>query len=141
MKKSERLPLVYSCSGCSNVAQLANAVALELAARDVAQMSCIAGVGGGVKGLVHMAQSGRTIIALDGCPLHCSKACLSQVDVRPDVHLTLTEHGNRKRTYTHVTPEQVEQVCAQVISELDSVCHPRKEPAKQLFTSPLAGEG
>lgn len=39
-------PLVYSCSGCSSAAQLANHVALQLDRRGVAEMSCIAGVGG-----------------------------------------------------------------------------------------------
>lgn len=81
-------PLVYSCSGCSNVAQLANDVALELSSRNVAQMSCIAGVGGKVKGLVKLAQSGRPIVALDGCKLHCVRSCLTAVDVEPDIHLT-----------------------------------------------------
>ena len=38
-------------------------------------MSCIAGVGGNVKKLVKTAQSGRKIIAIDGCPLACAKAC------------------------------------------------------------------
>ncbi len=45
-------PLVYSCSGCSNVAQLANQVAIELDREQVAEMSCIAGVGGSVKPIV-----------------------------------------------------------------------------------------
>ncbi|MFC3282033.1 putative zinc-binding protein [Litchfieldella rifensis] len=43
-----RLPLppalIYSCSGCSDVAQLANEVALRLDHAGVAEMSCIAGV-------------------------------------------------------------------------------------------------
>ena len=41
-------PLVYSCSGCSDVAQLANEVAVRLDHAGHAEMSCIAGVGGGV---------------------------------------------------------------------------------------------
>ena len=40
-------PLVYSCSGCSNVAQLANDIAVWMSREGVAEMSCIAGVGGG----------------------------------------------------------------------------------------------
>ena len=36
--------LVYSCSGCSDVAQLANDVALRLDHSGAAEMSCIAGV-------------------------------------------------------------------------------------------------
>ena len=45
----DALPLIYSCSGCSNIAQLANSVAIELDREVKAEMSCIAGVGGGVK--------------------------------------------------------------------------------------------
>ena len=91
------LPLVYSCSGCSNVAQLANTLALRLDRACLADMSCIAGVGGHVPALVNKAKSGRLIVALDGCPLHCVKGCLAQHSVKPDVHLTLSEYGVRKR--------------------------------------------
>mgnify|MGYP003672946230 CR=1 FL=1 len=47
-----KLPLVYSCSGCSNIAQLANQVAVDFDRNNIAEMSCIAGVGGGIKKLV-----------------------------------------------------------------------------------------
>ena len=65
----DHAPLVYACSGCSSAAQLANHVALQLDRRGVAEMSCIAGVGGDVPKLVRLATSGRPIVALDGCPL------------------------------------------------------------------------
>lgn len=45
-------PLIYSCSGCSNVAQLANSLAVRIDRAGLAEMSCIAGVGGDVKPLV-----------------------------------------------------------------------------------------
>jgi uncharacterized metal-binding protein len=38
--KSE-LPLVYSCSGCSSAAQMANSIALRLDREGHAEMSCI----------------------------------------------------------------------------------------------------
>ncbi|MGZ4049932.1 MAG: putative zinc-binding protein [Bacteroidia bacterium] len=69
-------PLVYPCSGCSNAAQMSNYLAVQLDRMGIAEMSCIAGVGGNIKNLVRTAQSGRKIIAIDGCPLACSKACL-----------------------------------------------------------------
>ncbi|MFO6380467.1 anaerobic/virulence modulator AnvM, partial [Pseudomonas aeruginosa] len=77
------LPLVYACSGCSNVAQLANDLALRLDRARLAEMSCIAGVGGDVPLLVRRARSGRPILALDGCPLHCVKGCLARHEVVP----------------------------------------------------------
>lgn len=47
-------PLVYSCSGCSSAAQMANHIALEHDRREVAEMSCIAGVGADVPSLVKL---------------------------------------------------------------------------------------
>ncbi|MCI0919452.1 zinc-binding protein [Pseudomonas stutzeri] len=91
------LPLVYACSGCSNVAQLANTLAVRLDRSGLAEMSCIAGVGGRVAALVNKALSGRPILAIDGCPLHCAQACLAQHGVTPDEHVTLSSYGLRKR--------------------------------------------
>ena len=90
-------PLIYSCSGCSNVAQLANTLAVRLDRSGIAEMSCIAGVGGDVKSLVKKAQSARPILAIDGCHLHCAKACLERHAVKADVHITLSDFGLRKR--------------------------------------------
>lgn len=89
-------PLVYACSGCSNVAQLANDVAVVLDREGHAEMSCIAGVGGKVKSLVHLAQSGRPILAIDGCGLGCVRQTLKQVDVVPTWHLEVTDFGFKK---------------------------------------------
>lgn len=78
------LPLVYSCSGCSSAAQMANHLALALDRSGAAEMSCIAGVGGGVAPLVKLARSGRPVLAIDGCPLACARQCLAQQGVVPD---------------------------------------------------------
>lgn len=90
-------PLVYSCSGCSDVAQLANQVALRLDHGGVAEMSCIAGVGGGVPGLVRTARAGRPIVAIDGCQMHCAQHCLANAGVAPTEHVRLYEQGLKKR--------------------------------------------
>ncbi|RUO33943.1 putative zinc-binding protein [Aliidiomarina soli] len=86
-------PLVYSCSGCSSLAQLANDLAVWLHADGIAEMSSIAGVGGGVRQLVSVATSGRQIIALDGCSLGCVQRCLALRNVAPTWHIQLTELG------------------------------------------------
>ncbi|MGS1077727.1 putative zinc-binding protein [Pseudoxanthomonas beigongshangi] len=109
------LPLVYSCSGCSSAAQMANQMALWLDREGEAEMSCIAGVGGGVAGLVRTAQAGRPVLALDGCVLHCVKACLANAGVRADLHVTLSEHGVRKRRHADFEPEQARAVYLQAV--------------------------
>ena len=94
------LPLVYSCSGCSSAAQMANYVALQLDRRGMAEMSCIAGVGGGVPSLVRKAEEAaaaeRPIVAIDGCVLACARRCLAQRDLAPTLHVQLGEAGVRK---------------------------------------------
>ena len=62
MSDRRALPLVYSCSGASSAAQMANHIAVKLDPLKVAEMSCIAGVGGDVKPLVRTAKSGRPIM-------------------------------------------------------------------------------
>lgn len=89
-------PLVYSCSGCSSAAQMANDLAIQLDKSGLAEMSCIAGVGGNVKKLVRLAKSGRKLITIDGCPLACSKACLRNHELIPDLQFELTSFGVAK---------------------------------------------
>ncbi len=103
-------PIVYSCSGCSSAAQMANHIALQFDRTGLAEMSCIAGVGGNVKKLVRTAQSGRPIIVLDGCPLACAKSCLANHNIHPDHHFELTVFGVRKKQHEDFDPEEAAAV-------------------------------
>lgn len=64
---------------------------------DIAEMSCIAGVGGDVKPLVKTAKSGRPIIAIDGCPLACTKNCLARHTVQATHHFDLSNFNVVKK--------------------------------------------
>ncbi len=119
MKKQNTLPLIYSCSGCSNKAQLANQTAIDLDRDQVAEMSCIAGVGGGVESLVRKAKSGRMIIALDGCELHCVKNCLVQHGVESTLHYTLTKHGIKKKYKSDFSDSDLNDVKTRVMNDID----------------------
>lgn len=96
MKKSD-LPIVYSCSGCSSAAQTANMIAIKMDREKVAEMSCIAGVGGDVAPLVKIAKSGRDIIAIDGCQLSCCKHSLARHNVVPKYHFDLSNFDIPKK--------------------------------------------
>ncbi|NLY13200.1 MAG: zinc-binding protein [Gammaproteobacteria bacterium] len=107
---STQKPLIYSCSGCSNVAQLANTLAVRIDRAGLAEMSCIAGVGGDVKALVKKAQEQRPVLVIDGCHLHCAKACLERHNVQPSMHITLSDFGLRKRYGEDCSAEQADQL-------------------------------
>ncbi|TRW49650.1 zinc-binding protein [Aliidiomarina halalkaliphila] len=116
-------PLIYSCSGCSNVAQLANDIAVRLSRDGVAEMSCIAGVGGNVRPLVRTACSGRDIIALDGCPLACVKHSLKRIGVEPTWHIELTRMGLKKQDQQDCSIQETFQALSYVYEQL-GVCEP-----------------
>lgn len=89
-------PLVFSCSGCSSAAQMANHFALRLDRENLAEMSCIAGVGGLIPALLRVARKPRPILALDGCPLHCVLACLQRADIAATISVDLSMLGVKK---------------------------------------------
>jgi uncharacterized metal-binding protein len=110
--------LVYSCSGCSNVAQLANHIAVRLDRLGIVEMSCIAGVGGDVRALVMKATAGRPVIAIDGCQLGCCEQVLAAKGVRPVRVIRLHELGLKKRQHVDFGPEEREAVFRRVLEEL-----------------------
>ncbi len=113
-----RKPIIYSCSGCSSAAQLANQVAVRIDRAGLAEMSCIAGVGGDVPSLLKLALSGRPIIALDGCPLACVQNTLRRHGIAPDQHHQLQIYGVRKHKHQDFDPEQAEAVLYRVRRDL-----------------------
>lgn len=117
MSTNPKLPLVYSCSGASSAAQLANHIAVKMDRLKAAEMSCIAGVGGDVKPLVRTAQSGRPIIALDGCPLHCAAHILKRHGIQADKHYDLSEMGVKKKMHEDFDPEEAARLLQQIVKD------------------------
>lgn len=115
--RDDTRPLVYSCSGCSSAAQTANEMARLLDRWGHAQWSCIAGVGGDVKPLVKLARSGRSIVAIDGCPLECVRHCLARHDIVPTRHIQLHFEGVKKAN-TDFDPVQAEALARDLATEL-----------------------
>ncbi len=112
-------PLIYSCSGCSSAAQMANYIAIQIDRKGIADMSCIAGVGGNVKKLVNTAKAGREIIVIDGCPLSCSKACLNHHSIEPNLHFELTSYGVKKQNHVDFDKEQADELLQMIVEKIE----------------------
>jgi uncharacterized metal-binding protein len=121
MTGAGELPLVYSPSGCSSAAQMANDIAVSLDRDGVAEMSCIAGVGGDVDPLVETATSGRPTVAIDGCPLQCAKQCLAEHGVTPDRHYDLSAEDVPKEYHTGYDDERMLAVRERVAAVAEEV--------------------
>ena len=88
--------MVYACSGCSDAGELADRIARRLAREGIAQMSCLAGIGGRVKSLVNQAEDAERILVIDGCPLACGRNTFKLAGIDRIEHLGLHELGLRK---------------------------------------------
>ncbi|HWB68945.1 MAG TPA: putative zinc-binding protein, partial [Solirubrobacterales bacterium] len=100
------------------MAQLANYVAVRLDRLGIAEMSCIAGVGGNVKALVKKATAGRPVVLIDGCPLLCCEQVLAAKGVAPVRRIRLHELGLKKRQHVDFGAEERELVFRRVLEDL-----------------------
>lgn len=89
------VPLVFACSGCSEVGQIANQLALELDRRGVAEMSCLAGLGAKKPQFLRKLANRRVWI-IDGCPIECSLGVFQQIQEQVHIHIRLHDLGIRK---------------------------------------------
>lgn len=119
------LPLVYSCSGCSSAAQLANHAAVRLDREGLAEMSCIAGLGGDVPSLLRKAHDAaraqRPIVAIDGCVLACAHKTLQRHGLEASRHVELWRLGVRKRLHEDFSADEAAAAlvhCRGIVADL-----------------------
>ena len=89
--------IIYACSGIgSNVGQLANAAASQLAREGYGGGSCLAGVGGGIEKLVGTGKGADERIVIDGCPVACAKKIMDDKGLAIDRYVLITDLGITK---------------------------------------------
>lgn len=88
--------LVYACSGAADVGEIADHAARLLDSDEKAWMSCLAGIGGRVSGLMANAAAAPALLAIDGCPLDCAKKTLELAGFTNVRHLRVTDLGFKK---------------------------------------------
>ena len=88
--------LIFACSGAADVGAVADMAARKMTREGAGKMFCLAGVGGRIEPIMKTTQSAEKILAIDGCPLNCVKACLEQAGFKNFMHLQLAEMGLEK---------------------------------------------
>lgn len=105
---------VVTCSGGSNVGQIANQAAVMLAKEKVAGFFCLAGIGAHVKGMVNSGKEADLIISIDGCPVQCAAKTMQHAEIEPAIQVIVTEFGIEKSHDMIVD----EKICARVIEKV-----------------------
>ena len=101
--------LIFSCSGAADVGELADQTARKLSRDGNGKMFCLAGIGGRVSGIIKSTEAAASILAIDGCPLDCTKKSLEEAGFKNFNHLRLTDLGFEKGK-TEVNIDAIGQV-------------------------------
>jgi uncharacterized metal-binding protein len=105
---------IVACSGASNVGQIANQAAIELAKAKVAGFFCLAGVGAHIKGMVKSGKETGLMVAIDGCPVQCAAKTLRHAEIEPAIEVIVTELGIEKSHDIAID----EKICSKVVEKV-----------------------
>ena len=104
--------IIFACSGCADVGELADQAARKLSRDGAGKMFCLAGIGGRVSGIVKATEAAQSILAIDGCPLDCTRKTLELAGFAKITHLRLSDLGFEKGT-TEVSASAIAGVIEQ----------------------------
>ncbi|GAB6187433.1 putative zinc-binding protein [Thermopirellula anaerolimosa] len=105
-------PIVLTCSGASNLGRMADLAARKMTADGIAQMSCLAGVAGGVQMMLDALAAAPAVLVLDGCDYECGRKVMEKAGYT-DFHQLRLDQMGMKRGETPVTGENVQRVVAE----------------------------
>jgi len=91
------------------VGELADQAARKLTRDGAGKMFCLSGIGGRVSAILKSTEAAQSILAIDGCPLDCTKKTLELAGFTPNQHLRLNELGFVKGN-TEASTEAVAKV-------------------------------
>ena len=106
--------VIFSCSGCADVGELADQTARKLNRDGAGKMACLAGISGRVSGIVKSAEAAQSILAIDGCPLDCTRKTLEIAGFSKVNHLRLSDLGFEKGK-TEVSTASIASVISKAI--------------------------
>ncbi len=88
--------LIFACSGAADVGAISDRAARKLTADGAGKMYCLAGIGGRVPGILKTTEEAEKILAIDGCPLDCTKLSLEEAGFTEFEHMKITDLGLEK---------------------------------------------
>jgi uncharacterized metal-binding protein len=105
---------VVTCSGASNVGQIANQAAIKLAKEKVAGFFCLAGVGAHINEMVKSAKEADLMVSIDGCPVQCAAKTLQHAEIEPAIQIIVTELGIEKSHDIALD----EKICSKIVEKV-----------------------
>jgi uncharacterized metal-binding protein len=112
--KEEISRMVYACSGCADVGEVADQVSRKLRKDGFAtsKASCLIGIGAGLQPFIDAARAADKVITIDGCGVLCAKITIENIGLQPQA-IILTEMGLEKGK-TMPTPQLIHDICLSI---------------------------
>jgi len=104
--------LIFSCSGASDVGELSDRVVRKMAKCGQAKMFCLAGIGAHIPGMIESTKSANKLVAIDGCPVSCSKKTLEHAGFKA-IAFNLKDMGFEKNK-TKVDDESIDKILSKI---------------------------
>ena len=111
--------LIFSCSGAADVGEVADRAARQLTREGVGKMYCLAGIGGGISGILEQTGLASAILAIDGCPTGCASASLKNAGFNNFTTMQLADMGLNKGA-SSASSENIGRVVAAAREQLQS---------------------
>ncbi|MDX9798524.1 MAG: putative zinc-binding protein [Bacteroidales bacterium] len=105
--------LIYSCSGCADVGEIADQVSRKLTRDGYGKMTCLASISAGISGTIASAKGADENVAIDGCSVACARKTLENIGVKPTEVYILTDMWLEKGK-TKVSEEIIAVVSQQI---------------------------
>ncbi|MFA5005057.1 MAG: putative zinc-binding protein [Candidatus Omnitrophota bacterium] len=104
--------LIFPCSGGSDVGELSDRVARKMAKCGQAKMFCLSGIGAHIPGMIESTKAANKLIAIDGCPVACSKKTLEHAGFKV-IAFNLQEMGFEKGKI-EINEETIESIASKI---------------------------
>ncbi len=103
--------LIFSCSGGSDVAELADRAARRLTREGKGKMYCLAGVAAGIEPVLKNTKAAPGIVVIDGCPVQCASKVMQKAGFEGFKQVAIADLGLKKHE-SPATEENIAKVIA-----------------------------
>lgn len=111
--KAEEITIL-PCSGGSNCGQIANQAAVNLDARGVGKIYCLAGIAAHIDGMVESAKSAKRLVAIDGCQTACAKKTIEHAGLKATDWICVTDEGIAKNHNLSLKDADIERITGKI---------------------------
>ncbi len=91
--RNQNLPVIVTCSGSSDVGELADKVGRELSRSGIVHLECSAGVGAMKESTLGRLRQAKVVLAIDGCASRCVHKSMERACLEGYRHLDLCDLG------------------------------------------------